>query len=108
MGEKINKMEKQFGKRNQGKNMNTASSMMMNKKRKKPKGIKNVKNNKKGSAIPKGAGSPLLDINEIAKLNAARESDAKKSRSSKLKKGKKLNGTEDKKNGAVAVNGNAR
>eukprot|EP01084_Bolivina_argentea_P151063 263716_1 len=47
--------------------------------------------NKHSHTIPKGAGTPLLDLAEISKLDKARQKDEKK-RESKIKKGKKLNG----------------
>jgi len=75
--ERINNLDSKFSTRNKGKNMNTASAMMLGKRKKKKK-------------KPNGA-APLIPKNEIAKLNKERQKDEKHRKSANIKKKKSKN-----------------
>merc|ERR1712173_236502 len=74
--ERINNLDGQFGNRNKGKNMNTASAMLMGKRP-----GKKTKNSKKKAKTVKNGGTALLPKNEIVKANKQRKASEKKRKS---------------------------
>merc|ERR1712048_219391 len=82
--ERINNLDGQFGNRNKGKNMNTASAMMMGKRpRSNHTGKKTKTSKSKTAKTAKNGGTALLPKNEIAKANKERKSSSKKRKSKK-------------------------